>query len=609
QIRTLVGAHEEEHNFSAHGLRWLFEPFDPNSGYRDSQPAGISQWFDFIVPPMPNIIQPHEEADFLVKPNSSAEGQWSGVWALLRLYQDSRAAREFDQDLPALPNNDDGLALTDTEKGSTFAEVDEDEVTAKQAVALEPQAATAATVRVGCPPGSFPPRSYDVTAVAAREVLPVVPGLGRTLVYNRRPATLQHWNESIQGFDGYRHGPLHDPTAILFVYTSDLDYSSGRPVLKPDAPVEPLILRARSGECIRVTLRNDLPDPGPFAFDLDGWSGWLMLLEGFNANQVAPSREVGLHPQLVFYDLTRADGTNVGRNVFHHGKQTVAPGERINYFWYAGDVKTPPGQPFQRIPIEFGSTGLASSDPLEHSQKGAVGALVIEPAGSSWTLADTQPYLDPADEKERLTRAVATVTPPSGGSFRELVTVFQDDVNLRYADALGLVTEPVENLVVSEDPTESGQKAFSYRTEPIWFRMGWTPNTSTGFTRDQQFADVLTDAKVGDRPVTQIFRVAPGVPARFRTVHPGGHTQNHVFEVQGHLWPELPFLSSSTVLGLRAASEHQGTRHGVGPSSHYDGLLVPPAGGRFGVAGEYLYRDYVAWGFSSGMWGLFQVLP
>jgi hypothetical protein len=36
---------------------------------------------------------------------------------------------------------------------------------------------------------------------------------------------------------------------------------------------------------------------------------------------------------------------------------------------------------------------------------------------------------------------------------------------------------------------------------------------------------------------------------------------------------------------------------------------VPPAGGRFGVDGEYLYRDYVAWGFSSGMWGLFEVLP
>jgi len=238
-----------------------------------------------------------------------------------------------------------------------------------------------------------------------------------------------------------------------------------------------------------------------------------------------------------------------------------------------------------------------------------VGALIIEPAGSSWSLPDTHPYLGPSEPADRLTRAVATVSPPSGTPFRELVTVFQDDVNLRYANSFGTVTEPVENLVVSEDPTESGQKAFSYRTEPIWFRMGWTPNTATTFTRDQQFADVLTDAKVGDRPVTQIFQVDSGTPVRFRTVHPAGHTQNHAFEVQGHLWPELPFLSSSRVLGQRAASEYQGTRHGVGPTCHYDVLLLPPAGGRFRVDGEYLYRDYVSWGFSSGMWGLFEVLP
>ena len=89
---------------------------------------------------------------------------------------------------------------------------------------------------------------------------------------------------------------------------------------------------------------------------------------------------MGLHPQLVYYDMTHSDGANVGRNVFHHGRQTVKPGEQITYYWYAGDVAGP--TPIF-TPIELGSTGLASSDPLEHSQKAAVGALIIEPAGST----------------------------------------------------------------------------------------------------------------------------------------------------------------------------------------------------------------------------------
>ena len=40
-----------------------------------------------------------------------------------------------------------------------------------------------------------------------------------------------------------------------------------------------------------------------------------MIVEGFNANQVKPSNQVGLHPQLVAYDVMSSDGANVGLNV------------------------------------------------------------------------------------------------------------------------------------------------------------------------------------------------------------------------------------------------------------------------------------------------------
>jgi hypothetical protein len=52
QIRILVGAHEEGHNVSVHGTKWLFEPSDPNSGWRNSQMMGISEHFEFVLSPI-----------------------------------------------------------------------------------------------------------------------------------------------------------------------------------------------------------------------------------------------------------------------------------------------------------------------------------------------------------------------------------------------------------------------------------------------------------------------------------------------------------------------------------------------------------------------------
>ena len=98
------------------------------------------------------------------------------------------------------------------------------------------------------------------------------------------------------------HG-LHDPTAMMYVLDEDLVYASsaetGRMVpvgLQPDTPIEPLILRANAGDCIRVTLRNELPETPP---DVDGFNMFPMIVNRFNANQVHPSSQVGLHPQLV----------------------------------------------------------------------------------------------------------------------------------------------------------------------------------------------------------------------------------------------------------------------------------------------------------------------
>ncbi|HYG80845.1 MAG TPA: hypothetical protein VD861_10675, partial [Pyrinomonadaceae bacterium] len=224
------------------------------------------------------------------------------------------------------------------------------------------------------------------------------------------------------------------------------------------------------------------------------------------------------------------------------------------------------------------------------------GALVIEPQGALWT-------------EDAGSRAQATVTKPDGTRFREFVLVFQNDVNLRFGDRLDAngVSLPVPNTAEAEDPEDSGQKAFNYRSEPLWKRMGFEPDTPLEQTREYDFTNSLSNAQVGGDPVTPLFTAAAGTPIRFRLVMPGGHGRNSVFNLHGHIWEEEPYVNGSTALGSNPLSEWKGAQYGVGAGSHFDLLLKNGAGGKFGVPGDYLYRSQPSTLFDGGMWGLFRV--
>src|SRR5262249_37681693 len=102
QVRMLVGAHEEGHNFHVHGTRWLREPSDVRSGWRGSQIMGISEHFEFDLPPLSNFVKTNGVADFLYEPGAAEDDQWNGLWGLIRAYNGLRA------DLQVVPNNTNG---------------------------------------------------------------------------------------------------------------------------------------------------------------------------------------------------------------------------------------------------------------------------------------------------------------------------------------------------------------------------------------------------------------------------------------------------------------------------------------------------------------------
>ena len=617
QIRILVGAHEETHNMTISGHKWLHEPGTPtdplavnNSGYRNSQVAGISEHFEFLTG-KESILGNRPFVDYLYQNSASVDGQWNGVWGLLRVYN-GRAGLQTD--LLAMPNNTLGAADSSTNDDSfpadtafpngivDYQDTTDASVTFDTAVttdtrfmssdmiadttlqsgaaaatispdgmiiglktivsALPTDFATGKSIATGICPWNAPRRNISVTAVTAA-ALP-----GGKLIYNSRAGN---------------GGALNDPTAIMYFRSSDIDALGN---VKAGVPIEPLVVRANAGECINFTLTNKLPNVMP---DLDGFNTMPNILYHFNTNQVKPSNQVGLHPQLLAYNVANSDGKNVGFNP----NQTVGPGGVARYTWYAGDVVI---NGFQRIatPIEFGATNLISSDPIKHSNKGAIGSLIVEPQGATWI-------------EDIGSRAQATITKTDGTSFREFVMQFQTDINMRFADG-----SPVPNLggpTGAEDAEDSAQKAINYRTEPLWKRMGYAPETPFELTRNFDFTNVLTNAMVGGDPQTPVFTARAGQAVRFRVLNANGHPRNNVFNLHGHFWQEEPFTNNSKEIGNNPLSEFKGAQYGVGPSSHYEVIPVNGAGGARRVTGDYLYRTQHSFTFDGGVWGIFRVTP
>jgi len=641
RVKMNIGSHEETHLFTIHGLKWLQGGsgfgFSPNSGWRNAQGTGIAEQFTFAAPVIP-LLNGGIQADHLYSADASQDGLWNGVWGVMRFYRDDQA------DLIRLPNN--GQAVTIANRADF----------------------------TGVCPNTSPQRAHDITAVQANDVLANALGVvivppddsatqheggpldpaGGTLVYNPRPTALSN----------HKSGPLHDPTGMLYVRTNDLvpvnaaDPACADPTalacdlkLRAGAPVEPVVLRAAAGECVNVTLRNHLRNPAP---DLAGFTslppivhrddGSAQGVTTFNNNLIRPPSMVGLHPQLVSYDVLRGDGTLVGANP--PGLPLVARGNAKVFQWYAGDISLAPtatAGSFNAVatPVEFGGSNLTPADKIKQGQKGLVGTLVIEPVNSTWVQTDR--VLDHqvnSSVATRETRASATVN----GLFRDFSVVFQRAVNQRYKDGTAVESIKSEEADAGdspEDSEDSGQSALNYGSEPMWFRFGLAPNSELGNVPGGLGAVpnahvAYSNGLVGGDPVTPVFTVTHLQEFRIHPVEPTGNARAGAFNLHGHDWQRAPYVCpgsaflglpgncrptgwfptltgtggqfevASRAIGENPTSFYLGGQESISPADHFD-LVMDHAGGTAGINGDYLYRDHAGLGNLEGLWGIVRV--
>ncbi len=691
KVKIQAGGHEHEHNATIHGLKWVqgnsgHGPDRPASGWRNGQNAGISEQFNLSMP----VISDRQalpggelRQDYAYTIDASQDGWWSGTWGLLTLHREDNGDFAPGEVLP-------------NAGGGPLVVLDQTDM---------PAAGNRRNFAGVCPregPRNRDPilnlREYTVVAVAANDVLnnpggatitgglpdaadvlveggPLDPA-GGTLVANPRP-TLIPGNTIGQPRD--RHGPLHDPTGLMFVLAEDLEpvdpflrecggrrNRPGNDVLNPncpvklkdDAPVEPLVLRAKANDCIEVTLHNrvvrDVDGDGvvdPVA-DLAGFNTLLQMvtrdrqaepdpgepansMTTFNNNLIVSSSHVGLHAQMVEYDMSQHDGVNVGIN----NVSTVAPprmengeleaGEPITYRWYAGDLRLNAAGDIAATGIESGGSNLTPADKIKQTQKGMIGGLVIEPDDASWTTAEQVPDRQGGGGM-RGTRADAVVTHNGTEVFHDLVAMKQSGLNHRFKDGEAIPNIASEGQGIPEDSHDAGQKGINYASEPAWFRFalqpdanfgnaGAGPETLGGVDGEQMFSNALV---VGD-PWTPVFTATAGQQVRMRMLNPAGVGRGSTLDLHGHIWARDPYLPedplcllapslagcglSSVEIGDNPLAWYINAQESWAPMDHFD--LVMQAGGLKAVDGDYLFRDHASFGVTDGVWGLMRVEP
>ncbi|MFZ6743695.1 hypothetical protein ACO0LC_10750 [Undibacterium sp. JH2W] len=370
QLRVIDGALVGNHTVTVNGNKWLFEPFDSNSGYRDSQTMSLSEHFEmlFTIPQTGKA----QTLDYLVNTSDAYDGTVSGAWSLMRSHNSPVPW------LARLPGNQN----------------------------IRPVATNLPNLPADCSARGPCVREFKVSATTIQQLL----GPNQQLLYNNRRAT--GLNSTLA---------LSDPNAIVYVQDQDLNPNGS---LKAGRNIEPLALRAAAGDIIKLQLTNRVnANAAVFTTSESAARPHLGFTAAYANINLLPSSQVGLHPQLLAMDVSNADGMNVGGNPV----QTVAACNpapcsgtppSITYTWYAGTLQNDNGVT-QATPIEFGALNLMPADPLMQAYHGLFGGMIIEPLGAKWQ--------DDVD-----THVSSTVSPASGKPFRDFAVFMQTDIAMQY---------------------------------------------------------------------------------------------------------------------------------------------------------------------------------
>src|SRR4051794_6294918 len=574
-FRFMGGAHEEGHNFTVSGHRWLHEPDDPNSNLYDSQFVMISEFFNMEVSGN-QIVKKGNKNQAVAKARQAGSTE-NGSLLLLQ----GGAGAPGDYLYGSQPLNDLWMGMWGIFR-----------VPAKRVPDLQPL------------PGSTPPPPASSAGAEWPALKPGDPVNPAPVKKSSDPCPGKSPQKSyavslVQQKIVYDAAGDNDPNGMAYVLSSDLD-ASGRP--KAGTALKPLFIRANEGDCLNITLTNRLPaagipvhagDPVNPVEQVDGvGTGSVANLVNGVATSVRPLWPAGARASmhmsgLARYAVTDSDGAAVGYNY----DSTVKPGGSVSYRYYLDSRG-------------IGVANLADYGNLRGSRHhGAWGGLVVEPKGAT--------YLDPANLTPLASGEQAVIRYPDGTatrSYREFVADEQDGLNLFDKNGVQLADQVQPDVADGPvDPEDQGEKGFNYRTERFLGRLG----------RGGDIADVFSSKVFGD-PATPVFRAYPNEPVMVRILNSQDLPRVHTFGIFGHSWRyEQNDPNSNVVNGQGGLNTSRAFNAGICAGSNSPlqfkattagAPALNPTCAADGLPGDYLYNDRNFFHMlSGGAWGLIRV--
>ena len=382
--------------------------------------------------------------------------------------------------------------------------------------------------------------------------------------------------------------------------------------LKPFDLVRPLVLRARRGDTVEVTVQNSIR-----------------------------GRTVGFHRQGSGTGGPGGDGVRFGDGaaVGKNPDTTIPPGQRRTFRWSAPHEGIWPVNDLADIRGSEAGTNV----------HGLFGAFVVLPPHTRWRDPETGEDLTGTDFADGLYVDVhrEDQTPASADTSQEWVDFHSTGIPRGYREfTIVFHDEPEVHGALHRPADEPPVMPISYRGEPLHNRLphrmrrlardtgdrplpppGEIDLSAVGRQIDANLAEVFwigrrhdgtfVERVAGEEqhhsswlfgdPVTPILRAYDGDPARVQLVH-AGIKETHVFHLHVHQWRAVP--TDTAAPGEWRAGVPRGSQLidsiTIGPQH---GFTIDPlygSGSRQQAPGDIIWHCHLYPHFHHGMWGLWR---
>jgi FtsP/CotA-like multicopper oxidase with cupredoxin domain len=326
--------------------------------------------------------------------------------------------------------------------------------------------------------------------------------------------------------------------------------------------IQPLVLRANQGDCLIITLQNQMKDED-VSLHIHG-SSMIVKSTGQPATSANPD-------------------------------SIVKPGKSQTFEWYISPNE------------QEGSHMFHSHVGRDQTSLGMSGAVIVEPIGSI--------YLDPISGKEMRSGWQAMIVRPDAPDFREFVIVYHEvgDKSFRTLNRRGEMNAQRDPFTDSYRP---GNFALNFRSEPFGVNNLAMQEKYFHFVDESLSYSAYT---FGDAP-TPIPRSYLGDPAKFRIIHGGGEAMHSHHPHGGAIrWLRQPKADTKATELFTAAANgpvkfpvvrttsDRVDAQMIGPSEALDLETECGSGLCQALAGDFLFHCHVAQHYVAGMWSYWRV--